>query len=515
MHDDAPGSCIANIPDMSLSALPPELVEIIFRHLCTTKAPPFLSTPSSITSAFSLALCHSSHLEVFKSLLSHISAPPERFREDSLPQHPRAGVILEGIQATDASHLAAVIRLSHHYLTQLHLSVKPKEPHWVAALTPAPRLLKVLSLRDVTPQYPLVPLLHAVGAQLSDLRIAGTTGVALSQAQINSIGHHARNLERLTLRLSVFEHNWRPLWHGVGGTLKHLSIGATRFWIMDSDEDLLLTLVSANCPHVTSLHFFHVGASLGQGVSDICARYGAQLENLTLEQCQVHRPHLFRIQEHCPNVMVDVLHGSSFFSHSYNIDVIDIFAPRLGSLCYRTQLSHDESLFDLRRCANLKALRLDCASTLSEQVLRGIVTAVGKSLKELSLSFFVRPDNGDLVQDTLDWLREHAPGLETLRIGAPGLAMDRLERLLRETGIRELEITFGLHSPREFGNVEAVVGLMKVVAATVEHRKGLECVIVNHRGIGEVGRWRERVRLACLRLRGRIGRVSVCGVEFV
>lgn len=434
---------------VTLMHLPNEVIDVIFRYLSSRphSEEPLWETFSDTQNAMRLALCNSRLLSLFRARMVCIRTKPERFREDLLDTKAVRGVVVEARNAQDVRHLSNALRLGGGALRELVITKKLANEGWVEAVVTCVTGLRKLSLRDVSAQYPLERVLQACSRSLRELEMVGATGMALSKSQLEAMATHCSSITRLALRLSMFEHDWTQVWMGIGPGLERLSLGATRFWIMDTEEVGLLEQVGRYCADVRALHFYHVGPTLGFACARLCARYGGQLERLELEQSQLLRADLEHIAATCGRTEVSVSHGASLLSHAYNADVVEVLGGQLRALRYRSQLGHDESVWEVgRRCMRLRELRLDCASTLSESALTQLLRGVGATLHVVSLRFFVRGGGGRLNGDAaLRALAGGATQLRQLSVGAHALDGAALRALVLAAGgtLRRVVLTVG------------------------------------------------------------------------
>lgn len=464
--------------------------------------------------AFSLT-CVRIH-DLFRARLVAIRTRPERYREDLLYSPPVAGVVVDARTSSDISNFASVLRLSGPSLRELLVTKNIPGSKWVDAYVANVSALKKLSLRDVKAEYPLERILQTSARTLRELEIVGATGMALSESQLLAMGTYCSSVTHLSLRLSMFDHDWTCVWMGIGPGLIRLSLGATRFWIMDTEEDELLEQIGRYCVDLKQLHFYHLGPTLGPACARLCTRYGDQLESLELEQSQMLRADLDVLARGCRNTAFSISHGSSLFSHAYNVDVIDLLGDQIISLRYRSQLAHDESLWEVgKKCPNLRELKLDCASTLTEAALEGILKGVGENLERLSLSFFVRGLERALVGTALNVMANVVSELRELHLGGQKFDVGVFANVVgrcRNT-LTKVSITFGFRTAGEREVVEAslIVGLIQSLYVCKE----LRTLQILDRTRSDRGNDWGTVREAAWKLRGWATRVSICGIDYI
>eukprot|EP00178_Gracilaria_changii_P013727 TRINITY_DN386_c0_g6_i1.p1 TRINITY_DN386_c0_g6~~TRINITY_DN386_c0_g6_i1.p1 ORF type:complete len:612 (+),score=67.43 TRINITY_DN386_c0_g6_i1:5476-7311(+) len=503
---------------VTIMNLPNEVVDLIFRYLSSRPRAkePLWDTFAHTRNAMSFALTNSRFLSLFQARMVSIRTKPERFREDLLYTPPQNGVVIEARNPQDVKHLSSTLQMAGPALRELVITKNLPNHSWIDGYLRKVTHLRKLSLRDVSAQYPLEVILEASARTLRELELVGATGMALSTSQLHAIATHCSSVTSLALRLSMFDHDWTNVWMGVGPGLKRLSLGATRFWIMDTEEVPLLEQVGRYCSDITELHFYHLGPTLGMACARLCARYGSQLEKLEFEQSQLLRPDLMIIAEECRTAKLSISHGSSLFSHSYNVDVIDILGAQIQALRYRSQLSHDESLWEIgRRCVQLRELRLDSASTLTEQALENILGATAERLESVSLSFFVRGVERTVASSALRVLARGARRLREFYIGGQQMDLAAFSQVMVASAatLETVAVTFGFRTAAERAVVEADT-LVEVVRATHVCVR-LRSLVVVDRTSRESRAASAAMREAVFPLRQRVERVSVCGVHFV
>ena len=501
--------------------LPDEVLDIILRYLSSRPraADIIWDNARDLSHAMSFALTNTRIMNLFRNRVVTIRTRPERYREDLLYSTPTKGVIVDVRAPPHVSNMAALIRIAGPALKELVITRSLPRHTWVTDFTNYVTSLKKLSLRDVNPDYPLDAILRVCSRSLRELQIVGATGVALSEGQLHALGTYACSIHTLALRLSMFDHDWTPVWMGIGPGLKSLSLGATRFWIMDTEENILLEQIGRYCIDVEQLHFYHLGPTLGNACAKLCARYGNQLKSLELEQSQMFRSDLAVLKEHCPNTELNISHGSSLFSHSYNSDVIEILGDQIRVLRYRSQLAHDESLWQVgRRCMLLRELRLDCASVLDDHILKLILTNTAGTLRTLSMGFFVRGVERALVSSAVDTLAMHSQVLESLHVGTPKFDVTSWTQLMErcKKTMKKVSITFGFRNAgeREVIDTQTIVG---VVSALYVCEKAHTLDVLDRtstpseQGLLDLAAIRQSIQP----LRRRMNHISVCGVDYL
>lgn len=498
--------------------LPDEVLDLILRHLSSRPraTEPLWENFTDAGDAMAFAMTCKRVCALFCARLVSIRTRPERYREDLLYTPPVAGAVIDIRTPTDVSHFATVLRLAGPSLRELLITKSLPCTSWVDTYVSCVTNLRKLALRDVNPEYPLERILEASSHTLRELEIVGATGVALSESQLSAMSRFCCAVHTLALRLSTFDHDWTSVWMGMGPGLTNLSVGATRFWIMDDEEEILLDQIGQYCADIRHLHFYHLGPTLGTACARLCSRYGDQLETLELEQSQLLRPDIALLAARCSSSQVSISHGSSLFSHAYNMDVIELLGSQVKSLRYRSQLAHDESLWEVgRRCKNLRELRLDCAATLTEATLKSILKDTGARLHSLSMSFFVRGLERASPSSALALLGKYARELRELYIGGQMFDLEVFEVVARQcrASLRKVNITLGFRTAEERGVVELET-LVGVVRALHVCEKLTSLVIVDRMSNDHRGDAVE-LRRACYPLRARMSRVSICGVDYV
>ncbi|CAN8067906.1 unnamed protein product [Agarophyton chilense] len=498
--------------------LPNEVVDLVFRYLSSRPRAkePLWENYAHARNAMSFALTNSRFLSLFRARIVAIRTKPERFREDLLYTTPHNGVVIEARNPQDVNHFSNILRLAGPALRELVITKNLPNHSWVDGYIKCVTQLRKLSLRDVNAQYPLELILEASSRTLRELELVGATGMGLSTSQLNAMATYCSSVTSLALRLSMFDHDWTNVWMGVGPGLKRLSLGATRFWIMDTEEVPLLEMVGRYCPDIEDLHFYHLGPTLGMACARLCARYGSQLKELEFEQSQLLRPDLMVIRDECREAQLSVSHGSSLFSHSYNVDVIDVLGEQIRTLRYRSQLSHDESLWEIGRgCGQLRELRLDSASTLTEQALESVLGATAARLESLSLSFFVRGVERTAASCALRVLAARARRLRELYIGGQQMDVEAFSQTMAAcaTTLERVSVTFGFRTAAERSVIESD-SLVQVVRATHVCARLRSLVVIDRTSRDSRGAT-ATMREAVFPLRARAERVSVCGVHFV
>lgn len=464
----------------------------------------------------SLALTCTRMCALFRARLVAIRTRPERYREDLLYSPPSAGAVIDARSPRDVEHLSAVLKLAGPALKELLITKSLPRTSWVYAYVASVTDLKKLSLRDVNAEYPLERILEASSRTLKELEIVGATGMALSEQQLHALATHCSSVHTLALRLSMFDHDWTSVWMGIGPGLEKLSLGATRFWIMDTEEEVLLQQIGRYCIDIKHLHFYHLGPTLGNACARLCDRYGDQLQTLELEQSQMLRPDIELLAMGCPNTEVSISHGSSLFSHAYNVDVIDLLGRQITTLRYRSQLAHDESLWEVgQHCTDLRELRLDCASTLTEAALESILKATAPQLHNLSMSFFVRGLERALASSALVLLARYARELRDLHIGGQKFEMEPFSELVLncKKSLRKVSITFGFRTAGDREVIETPT-LVDVVTSLYPCEKLTSLVIID-RTSNDTRSDSAELRQACYPFRKQMSRVSICGIDYV
>lgn len=502
----------------SILQLPDEVLDLILRYLSSRPraAEPLWEDSADASDTMAFAMTCTRVCALFRARLVSIRTRPERYREDLLYTPPVAGAVIDARTPDDVSHLAAVLRLAGPSLRELFIAKSLPRTNWVDTYVHRVTNLRKLALRDVNSDHPLERILEASSHTLRELEIVGATGMALSESQLLAMSRFCSSVHTLALRLSMFDHDWTSVWMGIGPGLTHLSIGATRFWIMDDEEDILLDQIGRYCVDIRHLQFYHLGPTLGTACARLCGRYGDQLETLELEQSQLLRPDIELLTARCPNTQVSISHGSSLFSHAYNVDVIDLLGPRITTLRYRSQLAHDESLWEVgRRCKNLRELRLDCASTLTEATLESILKYTGARLHSLSMSFFVRGLERASSSSAMALLAKYARELRELYIGGPKFDLEVFGEAAKQcrANLRKVNITFGFRTAgeREVVDTETLVEVVRALYVCDE----LKSLVIVDRTTNDSRGNADELRRACYPLRARMSRVSICGVDYV
>lgn len=393
----------------------------------------------------SFAFCNRRLLSLFRKTLVSIYTLPPLLCEDMLYSPPTAGVLLS-LEPWDCIHnLSTLVSLAAPIITELVLGIDL--PRWVEPYIPYFRNLRKLSLSCVTSTYPLDKMLSACSRTLTHLQIVTDIGEALSQNQINALATHACSVDTFILRLSIFRHDWAPMWKAMGPRLRYLSLGATHSWMMGNDEIKLLQLISRYCVHIQHLHFFHLGPTLGNACANLCARYGSQLRRIEFAQCHLQRADLVILADKCESVNVTVshIHDSRSINENYNCDVIELLGNQIDVLKYQTRLAYDDSLAKVaRKCSSLRALHLDFAGFVQQSVLQSIIERNASTLNSVSLKFYGRIARGATVSSALDALAENAIVLETVDIGVSRLHIASWTHLIERCKhtLRNISITF-------------------------------------------------------------------------
>jgi len=415
---------------------------------------------------------------------------------------------------TDFAHLAAVIRLAGPSLRTLELRqirlvvVNSFEAHVTN--------LRQLILFNVSASYPLERLLDRCNRTLTDLRLVVASGRPMSHMQLRAIGR-CTNLEGFWIRTNIFDHDWTAVWRGIGARLQRLSLGPARFLIMESAAEGLPMQIGRHCTSLRELHLFRFGPELNTAFVRMCGGYGARLEALRLEQCQMTRADLAYLAHMCPTTLVSVYHGLLGFSDEYNVDVVELLGRQLERLYYRAQKPYDESVLHIgRHCSTLRELHLDCAWVLDEHELTTLLAAVAPRLRGLTLGFFAHGLDGMAMRAAIGLLAARCEELQELQIDGGNLEADMLAAVAWRcaTSLRRMYVKFGSYS-RHVRSREAtrlVVTLVRGMYPCVR----LEELVVNEMSVQGLANERE-VAGACYILRRRecLQRLLVCGTEYL
>lgn len=269
-------------------------------------------------------------------------------------------------------------------------------------------------------------MIHFAGGGLTELDLNSMT---LDEEQVNAVGSHCKKLRRLVLHFGEVRSSLAPVWAAVGGSLVALDIKCFTSRCLNAHL-LELADFGMHCPKVSSLAFTNIhNWSQCEAVLGICERLGAGLQTLLLDRVSIAEPAIKKIVAACPAVEVDTgLFGMS-------PDCMLALGPRASTVVVGDVMQDDDGV--LARlpqvgdtCVNIRKCTLNPVN-LPETYLRGLFVTPKPLLRELVVKIMDPADISMLFRLLID--KVHT--LETFDLVGLCPQMSSLRSFIRANGL--------------------------------------------------------------------------------